>query len=47
LIVLLGRDPAVMKRYVSGKLSLALTAIATVFMGVAAIAMFATMFTGG
>ena len=47
LIVLLGRDPAVMKRYVSGKLSLALTAIATVFMGVAAIAMFATIFTGG
>src|SRR5438445_124610 len=47
LIVLLGRDPAVMKRYVSGTLSVALTAIATTFMAVAAIAMFATMFTGG
>ena len=47
LIVLLGRDPAVMKRYVSGTLSLVLTAIATVFMALAAIAMFATIFTGG
>src|SRR2546430_14405430 len=47
LIVLLGRDPAVMKRYVSGPLSLVLTAIATVFMALAAIAMFATIFTGG
>jgi len=47
LIVLLGRDSAVMKRYVSGKLSLALTAIATVFMGVAAIVMFMTIFTPG
>jgi len=46
LIVLLGRDPAVMRRYVSGTLSLALTAIATVFMAGAAITMFATMFTG-
>jgi len=33
-----------MKRYVSGKLSLALTGIATVFMAVAAITMFVTMF---
>src|SRR5438445_393349 len=47
LIVLLGRDPAVMKRYVSGPLSVALTAIATAFMAVAAIAMLATMFSGG
>lgn len=46
LIVLLGRDPAVMKRYVSGTLSLVLTAIATAFMALAAIAMFATIFTG-
>jgi Mn2+/Fe2+ NRAMP family transporter len=44
LIVLLGTDAAVMKRYVSGKLSLALTGIATVFMAVAAITMFVTMF---
>jgi NRAMP (natural resistance-associated macrophage protein)-like metal ion transporter len=43
LIVLLGRDATVMKRYVSGKLSLALTGIATVFMAVAAITMFGTM----
>jgi Mn2+/Fe2+ NRAMP family transporter len=46
LIVLLGADAAVMKRYVSGKLSQALTGIATVFMAVAAIAMFVTMFAG-
>src|ERR1700716_1703128 len=46
LIVLLGTDAAVMKRYVSGKLSLALTGIATVFMAVAAITMFVTLFTG-
>jgi Mn2+/Fe2+ NRAMP family transporter len=46
LIVLLGADVAVMKRSVSGKLSLALTGIATVFMAVAAITMFATMFAG-
>src|SRR3989441_4656354 len=47
LIVLLGKDSAIMKRYVSGKLSLALTAVATVFMAVAAITMFATMVTSG
>jgi Mn2+/Fe2+ NRAMP family transporter len=46
LIVLLGADAAVMKRYVSGKLSLALTGIATVFMAVAAITMFVAMFAG-
>ncbi len=46
LIVLLGADGAVMKRYVSGKLSLALTGIATVFMAVAAITMFVMMFAG-
>jgi H+/gluconate symporter-like permease len=45
LIVLLGRDATVMRRYVSGRLSLALTGIATVFMAVAAIAMFGTMLT--
>jgi Mn2+/Fe2+ NRAMP family transporter len=44
LIVLLGRDASVMRRYVSGKLSLALTGITTVFMAVAAITMFVTMF---
>src|SRR5258708_139496 len=43
LIVLLGTDAAVMKRYASRKLSLALTGIATVFMAVAAITMFVTM----
>ncbi len=46
LIALLGADGAVMKRYVSGKLSLALTGIATVFMAVAAITMFVTKFAG-
>jgi NRAMP (natural resistance-associated macrophage protein)-like metal ion transporter len=46
LIVLLGRDRAVMKRYVSGKVSLGLTGIATAFMAVAAIAMFVTRFAG-
>jgi NRAMP (natural resistance-associated macrophage protein)-like metal ion transporter len=43
LIVLLGADRAVMKRYVSGKISLTLTGIATVFMAVAAITMFMMM----
>jgi len=33
----------VMKRYVSGKVSLALTGMATVFMAVAAISMFVTI----
>jgi Mn2+/Fe2+ NRAMP family transporter len=46
LIVQLGADAAVMKRYVSGKLSLVLTGIATVFMAVAAITMFLTLFAG-
>ena len=46
LIVLLGLDRAVMKRYVSGKVSLALTGMATVFMTVAAISMFVTMLAG-
>jgi Mn2+/Fe2+ NRAMP family transporter len=46
LIVLLGRDSAIMKSYVSGKLSLALTGIATAFMAVAALTMVATMFAG-
>ena len=46
LIVLLGADHAVMKRSVSGKVSLALTGIATVFMAAAAITMFVTLFAG-
>jgi Mn2+/Fe2+ NRAMP family transporter len=46
LIVLLGADATVMKRYVSGRVSLALTGIATVFMAVAAITMFVTMLAG-
>ena len=46
LIVLLGADRTVMKHHVSGKLSLALTGIATVFMAVAAITMFGTMLAG-
>ena len=47
LIVLLGRDRAVMQRHVSGTLSLALTGIATVFMAVAAITLIVMMFAGG
>ena len=43
LIVLLGADAAVMTRYVSGKVSLTLTGLATVFMAVAAITMFVTI----
>jgi Mn2+/Fe2+ NRAMP family transporter len=46
LIVVLGADRKVMKRYVSGKVSLALTGIATVSMAVAAITMFVTLFAG-
>jgi Mn2+/Fe2+ NRAMP family transporter len=46
LIVLLGLDAAVMKRYASGRLSLALTGIATVFMAAAAITMFVTLVVG-
>jgi Mn2+/Fe2+ NRAMP family transporter len=46
LVVLLGADAGVMKRYVSGKLSLTLTGIATAFMALAAGGMFLTMFTG-
>jgi Mn2+/Fe2+ NRAMP family transporter len=46
LIVLLGSDRAVMKRHASGRVSLALTGIATAFMAVAAITMFATIFAG-
>jgi NRAMP (natural resistance-associated macrophage protein)-like metal ion transporter len=44
LIVLLGLDRAVMKRYVSGNVSLALTGMATVLMAAAAITMFVMMF---
>ena len=47
LIVLLGRDRTVMRRHVSGTLSLALTGIATIFMAAAAITMFVMMFAGG
>ncbi|HEY0492172.1 MAG TPA: Nramp family divalent metal transporter [Candidatus Dormibacteraeota bacterium] len=46
LIVLLGADAGVMKRHVSGKLSLALTGAATAVMALAAGAMFFTMSTG-
>src|SRR5207244_2816590 len=46
LIVLLGADHRIMKRYASGRLSLALTTITTAFMGVAALAMVATLVTG-
>jgi NRAMP (natural resistance-associated macrophage protein)-like metal ion transporter len=46
LIVVLGADRSVMKRYVSGKVSLALTGIAAAFMAVAAITMFVTLFAG-
>ena len=46
LIVLLGADAAVMRRYVSGKVSLTLTGLATVFMAVAAITMFVTILAG-
>ncbi|HEX9095984.1 MAG TPA: Nramp family divalent metal transporter [Candidatus Dormibacteraeota bacterium] len=46
LIVILGADGAVMKRHASGRASLALTGIATAFMAVAAITMFATMLAG-
>jgi NRAMP (natural resistance-associated macrophage protein)-like metal ion transporter len=42
LIVLLGADRAVMKHQVSGKLSLALTGVATAFMALAAITLFVT-----
>jgi NRAMP (natural resistance-associated macrophage protein)-like metal ion transporter len=46
LIVLLGADRAVMARYASGTVSLALTGIAVVFMGVAAISLFVALFAG-
>jgi Mn2+/Fe2+ NRAMP family transporter len=46
LIVSLGADRSVMKRYVSGRVSLALTGMATVFMAVAAISMFVTIAAG-
>jgi Mn2+/Fe2+ NRAMP family transporter len=46
LIVLLGADKRIMKRRASGKLSLALTGITTLFMGVAAIVMLATLIPG-
>jgi len=43
LIVLVGADRKIMKKQVSGKLSLSLTWIAAVFMGVAAISMLVTL----
>jgi NRAMP (natural resistance-associated macrophage protein)-like metal ion transporter len=46
LIVSLGADRSVMKRYVSGRVSLALTGMATVFMAVAAISMLMTIVAG-
>jgi Mn2+/Fe2+ NRAMP family transporter len=47
LIVLLGADRAVMKKSVSGKLSLALTGIATAFLALAAAGMLLTMLAPG
>jgi Mn2+/Fe2+ NRAMP family transporter len=46
LIVLMGADRSIMKNQVSGKLSLSLTWIATIFMGVAAIAMLVSLVHG-
>ena len=46
LIVLLGRDAAVMRHYASGTLSLALTGMATAFMALAAVTMVVTMVAG-
>src|SRR6267143_1074375 len=46
LIVSLGADRSVMKRYASGRASLALTGMATVFMAVAAISMLVTIVAG-
>jgi NRAMP (natural resistance-associated macrophage protein)-like metal ion transporter len=46
LIVLLGADRAVMKRYVSGRISRALTGIATVFMALAALTMLVMIVAG-
>ena len=46
LIILLGADRSIMKRRVSGKLSLALTGLVTAFMAVAALAMLAGLVTG-
>ena len=47
LIVLLGADPRIMKRQVSGKLSLVLTGLTTVVMALAALAMFVRVLRGG
>ena len=46
LIVLLGRDAEVMRRYASGTLSLALTGMASAFMALAAVTMVVTMVAG-
>lgn len=46
LIVLLGRDRRIMKRHVSGRLSLVLTGLATGGMALAAAALLVTIFTG-
>jgi Mn2+/Fe2+ NRAMP family transporter len=46
LIVLLGRDQRIMQRHVSGRLSLALTGLATAVMALAAGALLVTIFTG-
>jgi Mn2+/Fe2+ NRAMP family transporter len=43
LIILLGADRKIMKRHVSGKLSLSLTGIATAFMGLGGIATVVTL----
>jgi Mn2+/Fe2+ NRAMP family transporter len=47
LIILLGADRQIMKQQVSGKLSLTLTGIAAVAMGLAAMALFISLIRGG
>ncbi|OLE24059.1 MAG: hypothetical protein AUG49_14280 [Catenulispora sp. 13_1_20CM_3_70_7] len=47
LIVLLGADPKIMKRQVSGKLSRGLTGLAVLVMAMAALAMFVSLLSGG
>jgi len=46
LIILLGKDPRIMKRQVSGRLSLALTGLAALAMALAAVAMFVSVLRG-
>ena len=46
MIVLLGADQKIMKRQVSGKLSLSLTGTATALMGLAGVATIVTLIAG-